>query len=130
VTFASEFFGDAILHDIVAVKPAGDPGRPLVLHMDNASPHRVRLTTRNLERKSNYSESSSNTLTGPCALRFFLFGAMKGQLSGHIFESLDELVEARHEIASAIRRMTLERVFLESKERLQRCIDITDACVD
>jgi hypothetical protein len=30
---------------------------------------------------------------------FFLFGALKGQLSGRMFESLDELIEAIGEIA-------------------------------
>jgi hypothetical protein len=45
----SELFVDAILHHIVSAKPAGDPGRRLVLHMDNASPHRARLTAQNLE---------------------------------------------------------------------------------
>jgi hypothetical protein len=44
---------------------------------------------------------------------FFLFGALKGQLSGCIFESPDELVEAIREIASAIPRTILERGFLE-----------------
>jgi hypothetical protein len=50
VTFTSEIFIDAILQHIVAAKPAGDPGQRLVLHMDNASPHRARLTARNLEQ--------------------------------------------------------------------------------
>jgi hypothetical protein len=43
---------------------------------------------------------------------FFLFGALKGQLTGRIVESFDELGEAMSEMASAIPRTTLERVFL------------------
>jgi hypothetical protein len=81
-------------------------------------------------RQSNYSESSSGILAGPCALDFFLFGALNGQFSGRIFESPDELVEAIRKIASAIPPTTLGRVFLEWKERLQRCIDINGAYVD
>jgi hypothetical protein len=49
VTFTSEFFVDAILPHTIAAKPAGDHGRRLVLHMDNASPHCARLIARNLE---------------------------------------------------------------------------------
>jgi hypothetical protein len=44
VTFTPEFFFDAILPHIVAAKPLGDPGRRLVLHLDNASRHGARLT--------------------------------------------------------------------------------------
>jgi hypothetical protein len=51
LAFTLEFFVDAILPPIVAAKPADDPGRRLVLHMDNASPHRARLTALNLEEK-------------------------------------------------------------------------------
>jgi hypothetical protein len=49
VTFTSEFFVDAILPHVVATKSAGGPGRRLVLHADNASPHHAKLTARNLE---------------------------------------------------------------------------------
>jgi hypothetical protein len=81
-------------------------------------------------RKSNYSEFSSGILAGPCALRFFLFGALNGQLSSRIFESPDELAEAINEIASAIPGTTLERVFLEWEDRFQRCVDIQGAYID
>jgi hypothetical protein len=49
MTFTSEFFVDAILPHIVAAKPAGDPNRLLILHMNNTFPHRASLTARNLE---------------------------------------------------------------------------------
>jgi hypothetical protein len=44
VTFTSEFFVDAILPHIVAVKPAADLSRRLILHTDNASALRARST--------------------------------------------------------------------------------------
>jgi hypothetical protein len=51
VTFISEFFIDPFLPHLVAAMPARDPSRRLVLHMDNASPHRARFTARNIEEK-------------------------------------------------------------------------------
>jgi hypothetical protein len=119
VTFTSEFFVDAILLHTVAAKPAGDPGRRMVLQMDNASPHCARLVTRNLE-ESRITTSPHPAFSPDLApLDFFLFGALTGQLSGGIFEWPDELVEAPPMIASAIPRTTPERVFPEREERLQ-----------
>jgi hypothetical protein len=119
VTLRSEFFADVILPHIVAAKPAGDPDRRLVLHMDNASPHRARLTARNLEE--NRITTSPHQAFSPdlAPFGFLLFGAPKGRFIGRIVESPDELAEAIRELASAIRRTTLERVFLEWEERLQ-----------
>jgi hypothetical protein len=39
VTFTAGFFLDNILPDIVMGKPVCNPYRPVVLHMDNTSPH-------------------------------------------------------------------------------------------
>jgi hypothetical protein len=129
-TFTSDFFTDAILPHIVAAKPAGDPGRRLVLHMDNASLHRAGLTARN--RAENRIKTSPHLAFSPDLgpSDFFLFGAPKGQLSGRTFESPDELVEAIREIASTIPWTTLETVFLEWEERLERCININSGHVD
>jgi hypothetical protein len=130
VTFTSKLFIDAILLHIVAAKPAVDPGRRLVLHMDNASPPRAILTARNPEQNrmtTNRHLAFSPDLT-PSG--FFLFGALKGQISGCISGSPDELVEAIREVATAIPRTTFERAFLEWEERLHRCIDINGAYVD
>jgi hypothetical protein len=127
VTLTSKFFADAIFPHIVVAKPVDDSGRRLVLYMDNASRHRARLTARNLE-ENRIAASPRRAFSSDLPRSvFFLFGALKGQFSGGIFESLDELVEAIHEIASATRRTTLERVFPEWEKRLQQCIDINGA---
>jgi hypothetical protein len=69
VTFTSEFFLDAIFPHIAAAKPAGDPGRRLILHMDNTSPHRARLIPHNLD-------------TGPTVFRLHLTGQFFVELVG------------------------------------------------
>jgi hypothetical protein len=129
VTFTLEFFVDANLPHIVVAKRAGNPGRRLVLHTDNASPHRVRLTGGNLEE--NRITVSFHPAFPPDLVPsdFFLFGALKGPPDGGIFGSPDELVEA-HMRLRVPPRTILERVFLEWKERSQRSIDINGAYVD
>jgi hypothetical protein len=119
VTFTSEFFIDAILPHIVAAKPAGNLGRRLVLHMDNASPHGARLTARNLEESQITASPHPAFAPDFAPSDFFLFGVLRSQLNSRIFESPDELVQAIREIANAIPRTTLERVFLEWEKRLQ-----------
>jgi hypothetical protein len=113
VIFTSEFFVNAVLSHIVAGKPAGNPGRRLIPHMDNASPHRARLTARNLEENQIAMSPDPAFLPNLAPFDFFLFGALQCHLNGRIFESLDELAEAIRQIASAIPPTTLERAFLE-----------------
>jgi hypothetical protein len=129
VPFTSEVCVDAFLPHIVAAKLAGDPSRRLVLYMANASPHRARLTARNLEENGIIASPHPAFSLDLAPSDFFFFGALKDQLSGRIFESPDELVKAIREIASAIPRTRLEREFLEWKERLHRCIDMNGAYV-
>jgi hypothetical protein len=116
VTLTSEFFVDAILSHIVAAKPAGDPGRRLVLHMDNASQHRE-IDRSKSGRKSNSSESSPGILAGPCALRFLSLRCTEGPTQWSHLTITRSI--GRSEIARAIPRTTVERVFLEWEERLQ-----------
>jgi hypothetical protein len=79
VTLTSELSVDAILPHIVAAKPTGDLDQRLVLHMDNASAHRARLTARNLE--DNRITASPHPAFSPSLAPsdFFFFGALKGQ---------------------------------------------------
>jgi hypothetical protein len=98
--------------------------------MDNTSPHRARLTARNLE-ENRITASPHPVLSPNLAFSdFCLFDALKYQLSGHISESPDELVEAICELVSAIPRTTLDGAFLEWEKRLQRYIDINGAYID
>jgi hypothetical protein len=116
VIFTSEFFVDAILPYIVAAKLAGDPGRRLALHMDSAAPHCARLIARNLEENRTTANPHRAFSPDLAPSDFFLFGALNDQLSGRIFESPEELVQAIREIASAIPRTTVARVVLNGKK--------------
>jgi hypothetical protein len=93
VTFTLEFFVDAILPHTVAAKPTGDSARQLVLHTDSASPHCTRLTTRNLEENRIIASPHPACSPDLAPSHFFLFGALKSQLSGRIVESPNKLVD-------------------------------------
>jgi hypothetical protein len=54
---------------------------------------------------------------------FLLFGYVKRKLMGYHAESPSELLNRIRVILSEIPRETLNAVFLESMERLQKCID-------
>jgi transposase len=61
---------------------------------------------------------------------FYLFGYVKGRLTGQIFESREDLFEAIVEILRSIPREKLMEAFLEWERRLQRCIDIDGEYVE
>jgi hypothetical protein len=54
---------------------------------------------------------------------FYLFGYVNHCLAGAFFADAGQLLEAVKTILIAIQKMTLEAVFLEWMERLQKCID-------
>jgi hypothetical protein len=99
VTFTSEFFIDAFLPHIVVAMLAGNPGRRLVLHMDHASPHRARLAARNVEENRITASLHPSFSLDVEPSDFFLSSVLKGQPSGRILESPDELVEVMCDIA-------------------------------
>jgi histone-lysine N-methyltransferase SETMAR len=61
---------------------------------------------------------------------FYLFGYVKQLLAGQEFPDGEALVGAINAILEGIEKVTLQRVFLEWMERLQRCIEIGGEYVD
>jgi hypothetical protein len=55
---------------------------------------------------------------------FFLFGYVKGKLMGYCGETPSELLVRIRVILAEISRETLNTVFLEWMERLQKCVQI------
>jgi hypothetical protein len=123
VTFTSEFFVDPILPHTIAAKQAGDPGRRLVLHMDNASPHSARLIARSLEENGITTNPHLAFSPNFALSYFFLFYAPKGQLSGCVFESPEKSL--RRDVRSRVpsRRRHLREYFSNGKK------DCSDASI-
>jgi histone-lysine N-methyltransferase SETMAR len=114
--FTAKFFLDNILSDIVASKPACDPYRQRVLHLDNAFPHRAVLTGQQLEENGIVANPCPALSPDLAPFDFFLFAALKGQLTGRAFEPADELIEDICAMMSAIPGPKLEKVFLDWEE--------------
>jgi hypothetical protein len=55
---------------------------------------------------------------------FFLFGYVKGKLMGYRAETPSELLVRIRVILAEIQRETLNAVFLEWIERLQKCVQV------
>jgi hypothetical protein len=114
-TFIAGFFVENILPDIVAAKPASDTHHRLVLHMDNAFPHRTLLTSQNPEENGIIASRHPAFSPDLAPSDFFLFAALKGRFARCTFPSADELVEAIREITSAIPRGNLKKFFSNGK---------------
>jgi histone-lysine N-methyltransferase SETMAR len=120
MTFTAKFFIDNVLPDIVAAKPPCRPHRRLIVHMDNASPHRAVSTARKLEK--------DGIVASPCPAfspnlepsDFFIFGPLKGQPAGCTFKSAEEVCDR----TSAIPLVKGETVFRKREERLPQRINI------
>jgi hypothetical protein len=62
-------------------------------------------------------------------LDFFLFGSVKGKLMGCRTETSSELLVRIRVILAEILRETLNTVFLEWMEQLQKCVQAHGKCV-
>jgi hypothetical protein len=61
---------------------------------------------------------------------FFLFGHVKGKLIGYHVETPSELLVRIRVILAEIPRETLNAVFLEWMERLQKCVQVDGEYVE
>jgi hypothetical protein len=66
----------------------------------------------------------------PSDFSFFLFGYVKGKLMGYRAETPSELLVRIRVILAEILRQTLNAVFLELVERLQKCAQVDGEYVE
>lgn len=93
-TFTADYFINTILKEIINTHPQvvrNEPQRKFIVHMDNATPHRAKVTTKfglqnrlNFVRHPPYSPDLAPS-------DFYLFGKVKCSLKGSSFKSEDEL---------------------------------------
>ena len=123
--FNSQYFTETILAKIADLYEEIDqvsPKRKLLIHMDNATPHKSNAA------KSFASKNGLRFCDHPAfspdlaASDFYLFGKVKNELKGSEFDSEDELFEAIVQILYGISREELESVMIEWENRLKTCI--------
>ncbi|KAH0802208.1 histone-lysine N-methyltransferase SETMAR-like protein [Histomonas meleagridis] len=99
------------------------PKRKVVVHMDNATPHRSNEIKKFATKNGLFlcpHPAFSQDLTPS---DFYPFGKIKNELKGSGFVSEDELFEAIKSILEKITIDELESFFREWERRLQACID-------
>jgi hypothetical protein len=99
----------------------------LWLYSDNARPHTAkhRENVKGLHRSQSDETGTSFPYSPDLASSdFFLFGYVKGKLMGHRAETPSELLVRIRVILAEIPRETLNAVFLEWMERLQKCVQV------
>jgi transposase len=102
----------------------------MVIHADNARPHTA-LRTRAFMAENSMKLAPHPPYSPDVAPSdFYLFGDVKGRLTGQMFESREDLFDAIIEILRSIPMEKLMEVFLEWERRLQRCIDINAEYVE
>jgi hypothetical protein len=90
------------------------------MHADNARPHAAKVT-REFAMRIFRELPASTLLARPSPAGCFLFGHLKNNLQGKQFGSVDELLLRVGEILEEISVYTLETVFREWTNRLDRC---------
>jgi len=107
---------------IIRTLSAAAPG-PLFIHMDNAAPHKAK-STDSLLSELNFTRLDHPPYSPDLAPSdFWLFGQLKGKLSGYSFRTEDELQAAVRNELSRVSRQKLRAVFKEWIHRLERCIE-------
>lgn len=98
--------------------------RNVMLHHDNASPHKAKAVTEYLkeQRITALPHPPYSPDLAPCD--FFLFPRIKKELGGKRFESVEELKRAVKAIANDISKEDYTKCFENWCTRLKRCIEV------
>lgn len=123
--FNADYFINCILKKIVDSNPkqsSNSSKRRVVLHMDNATPHRAKAT-QNFAQKNGLAFSPHPAFSPDLAPSdFYLFGKVKDAIKGMEFESEEDLLDEVIKVLSQISREELESVMDEWEQRLLACI--------
>jgi hypothetical protein len=126
--FRARYFCDNIVPQIAkqrSLDTRQDRGRKFVVHMDDGTPERAKLTksccTTLRLREADHSAYSPDIAPSD----FSLFGKLKRQMAGSEFESPEDLLATMRRLTNAISREELGSVFQECERILEECIRIS-----
>ena len=125
MVFNSEYFINQILEQIncKTSEERETVGQKLILHFDNARPHTSKKVMDYLKENSMIRAPQPPYSPDIAPSDFYLFGYIKDQLKGCIFNSKEDLLSAIRSILETISTETLKKVFLKWEERLKKVID-------
>jgi histone-lysine N-methyltransferase SETMAR len=117
--FTALYFCDNIAPQIAEQRSSDarqKTGRKLVVHMDNAAPHRAKLTKSRFKtlrlREADHPPYSPDLAPSS----FYLFGKLKGQMAGGQFESTEVLLATIRRPEMRSRERNLNQFFKNGKE--------------
>lgn len=123
--FSAEYFTNTILQKITETHPPvvlNQPQRKVVIHMDNATPHRAKeakvFASKNRLTMAPHPPYSPDLAPSD----FYLFGKVKHALQGQEFESEEKLLEGVRAVLIGITSEELLSVMDEWERRLEECI--------
>jgi hypothetical protein len=99
----------------------GRTNRKLMVHANNARPHRAKITSQFMEQNSMQRAPHPAYSTDPARPDFYFFGHVKQLLSGCQFADQDLLLQAVSDILVGIGKVTLQSVFHNWMERRCQC---------
>lgn len=131
--FSAEYFTNVILQKITETHPPvvlNQPQRRVVIHMDNATPHRAKMVqefaNKNRLKMAPHPPYSPDLAPSD----FYLFGKVKHALQGQEFESEEDLFQGIQTVLIGISEEELLSVMDEWERRLHDCISRNGDYVD
>ena len=112
-----------VLEHIQSTAPTRRRSR-IMLHHDNASPHKARLTQTYLDENGIHlmEHPPYSPDLAPCD--FWLFPKIKSKIAGRPFSRIQDLAKAVHSEMRTIPTLEYRQCFEKWRMRMQRCIDV------
>jgi histone-lysine N-methyltransferase SETMAR len=123
--FNSQYMVDTIIPELASAGsrcPRSYAKHHTHIHMDNARPHTSIATKSAMDEKRLKCVPHPPFSPDLAPSDYYLFGRVKGALTGQTFASPEELRHAIIDFVSSIPRDELDRVFVEWERRLKECI--------
>ena len=122
-SFNKKFFTEEVLKKLdqyLTLKDIRKNDSKILLHIDNAPPHsaNVEMTKLKIQRMRHPPYSPDIAPSD-----FFLFGYLKMQLEGMVFQNQNELISSVESVLFKIPKVMLENSLRNWEKRLVKCIE-------
>ena len=125
-TITAQYYTDQVLPQVLEHQAKSAPTRRrsrLLLHHDNAAPHKARLTVQFLEQQgiTLLPHPPYSPDLAPCD--FWLFPKIKGAIAGKQFHRIQDLARTVNSELRGIPTSEYRDCFMKWRRRMERCIE-------
>jgi len=126
-TITAQYYTDQVLPQVLQHRSETAPtrvGPRLLLHHDNAAPHKAKLTQEYLETQgiALVPHPPYSPDLAPCD--FWLFPKIKARLAGRPFQRIQDLAKAVHSELRTIPQSEYRECFQKWRMRMKRCVEV------